>query len=263
MVIIAILETQKSMLQHRFVFNKRFEYNVDILPSKIAIWEAYKPFLKGSGIFSVYEKKSFISTSSSLSSRIRLEALYNNLSQTISRYKAASKRAEPNEFRVAELGGGTFITTRLISIIIEKANLSFKSFDVYDTFKGLPKSKYQPELDDLEGLFHGSLDKFHEKLSEFAFAKPIPGLVPSSLPEDDASQYDFVHIDLDLYEGTLGGLNHFFPRMKKLGIIQLDDYNSNPWDGVNDAVDEFLSCQNGDDYFFQAIPLGGAYIVKI
>ena len=51
--------------------------------------------------------------------------------------------------------------------------------------------------------------------------------------------------------------------MKKFGIIQLDDYNSNPWDGVNQAVDEFLSKQNPDQFFFQTIPLGEAYIVKV
>ena len=69
-----------------------------------------------------------------------------------------------------------------------KANLSFKSFDVYDTFKGLPKSKYQPELDDLEGLFH-SLDNFMKASS---LPSSHSGLVPA-LPEDDA-QYDFVHV---------------------------------------------------------------------
>ena len=250
------------MDKHKFIFNKKYEYNVEMHPSKIAIWEAYKPFLDGSGIFSVYEKNSFITTGSSLSSRIRLEMLYNNLSQTISRHQKNQSR-EKETFRVVELGGGTFITTRLISLIIEKAKLTSKSLEVYDTFQGLPKSRHQPELDDLEGLFHGSLEKFDEKISQFTFAKPVPGLIPDSLPKKDNRKYNFVHIDLDLYEGTLGSLQHFFQRMRKFGIIQLDDYNSNPWDGVNNAVDEFLATQNRNDFFFQTIPLGGAYIIKV
>ena len=71
------------MIQQKFIFNKRFEYNVDVLPSKIAIWEAYKPFLDDSGIFSIYEKDSFTSQGSSLSSKIRLESLYNNLNNHV------------------------------------------------------------------------------------------------------------------------------------------------------------------------------------
>ena len=250
------------MIQQEFIFNKRFKYNVDVLPSKIAIWEAYKPFLDDSGIFSIYEKESFTSQGSSLSSKIRLESLYNNLNKTLIRHQK-KQASTKKQYKAVELGAGTFISTRLISHTIHKSQLAHKSFDVYDTFQGLPKSKHQPELDDLKGLFSGSIEKFNSKLSDFSFARAIPGLIPDSLPKNDTFKYNFLHIDLDLYEGTLGGLEHFFPRMKKFGIIQLDDYNSNPWDGVNQAVDEFLSKQNPDQFFFQTIPLGGAYIVKV
>ena len=151
----------------------------------------------------------------------------------------------------------------MIATVMERSIRSEKTFHVYDTFKGLPGSDYQPELDDLKGLFIGTLEQFRNKIGSFRFTEARPGFVPKSLPNDDINIYDFVHLDMDLYEGTLGAMEHFFPRLRKGGIIHIDDYNINPWDGVNDAVDEYLSHQSPANYFIQTIPLGGAYVLKL
>ena len=164
---------------------------------------------------------------------------------------------------MVECGAGEFVSTMLIAKIILINNIKNKTFDIYDTFTGLPPSSFQPELLDLQGMFSSGIDEFNLKMSDFPFARPVVGLIPDTLPENDAQFYDFVHIDLDLYEGTKSALEHFFPRLKKRAIIQLDDYNSNPWFGVNKAVDEFLMSQDSDSFIFQTIPLGGAFIIKI
>ena len=247
----------------KFKFNSRCKYDVDVTPSRVAVWEHYQPYINGTGIFNLYDKTQFTTKGSSLSKKLRFESLYNNLAQTISNYKA---RVETNneEFSSVECGAGVALdSARLIATMMKRAEINSKSFDVYDTFEGLPESSFQPDLSDLKGLFSGSLENFKKQMSGFDFVKPVQGLIPDSLPIDDPKKYDFVHIDLDLYEGTIGALNHFYPRLKKMGIIQLDDYNTNPWVGVNKAVDEYLSHLAPNAFFFQPIPLGGGFILKI
>lgn len=248
----------------RFRFNQNETYDVEIHPAKIAVWEKYSPYSKSTGIFSLFDRERYVSskTGSSLSSKLRYECLFNNLTQVISRYKSNNKDADI-AFRVAECGAGVLNTAQIIARTIYRSKIRSKSFEIYDTFSGLPASDFQPELAHLEGIYSCSLDRFREKMNHYGFVRPIPGLIPESLPQNDNNVYDFVHIDLDLYEGTIGALSHFFPRMKRMGIIQLDDYNSIPWEGVNVAVDEYLMRQDPNLFFFQSIPLGGAYILNL
>ena len=206
----------------KFVFNKRFEYNVEVVPAKVAIWEAYKPFADKSGLFSLYRPEQFVTTGT-LSRALRFETLYNNLDKTISNYFFSRTQENTDDpFRAVECGSGEFITTRMIATVMERSIRSEKTFHVYDTFKGLPGSDYQPELDDLKGLFIGTLEQFRNKIGSFRFTEARPGFVPKSLPNDDINIYDFVHLDMDLYEGTLGAMEHFFPRLRKGGIIHIE-----------------------------------------
>ena len=238
-------------MHQKFRFNQNEIYDVEVHPAKIAVWEKYTPYAKSTGIFSLYERERYVSskTGTSLSSKIRYECLYNNLAQVISRYKSSHKDVA-TVFRVAECGAGVLNTAGIIANTIYQSKLKQKTFDIYDTFSGLPLSDFQPELAHLKGIYSCNLDKFEEKMKPYGFVRAVPGLVPESFPENDNQVYDFVHIDLDLYEGTLGALSHFFPRMKSMGIIQLDDYNSIPWEGVNVAVDEYLSGQDQELFSF-------------
>jgi O-methyltransferase len=63
----------------------------------------------------------------------------------------------------------------------------------------------------------------------------FPGSVPPAL---DSRRYSFVHLDVDLYESTLAGLQFFYPRMSPGGMILVHDYNA--WPGARKAVDEFM-----------------------
>ena len=62
-------------------------------------------------------------------------------------------------------------------------------------------------------------------LSSNDFITLYKGIIPKTLPSQDPDQYDFVHLDLDLYEGTIAALNYFYPRLNNHGNIQIDDYN--------------------------------------
>ncbi len=50
--------------------------------------------------------------------------------------------------------------------------------------------------------------------------------------------YCFVHFDVDLYEGTRGCLEYFYPRMQRGGIMISHDYSVLA--GVEKAFQEFF-----------------------
>ena len=48
-------------------------------------------------------------------------------------------------------------------------------------------------------------------------------------------------MDADIYSSTLDGLEYFYPRMSKGGVILFDDYNFPHAPGVAKAVQEFTN----------------------
>jgi predicted O-methyltransferase YrrM len=71
-------------------------------------------------------------------------------------------------------------------------------------------------------------------------------------------QFLFVSLDVDLYEPTKAGLEIFYPRMTKGGVILIDDYFSNTYLAVKKIVDEFCMTHN-----IPLIPIGDNYGVVI
>lgn len=64
------------------------------------------------------------------------------------------------------------------------------------------------------------------------------GYFPETTAGLENERYAFVHLDADLYQPTLSGLEYFYPRLNPGGVIIVHDYNHN-WPGVKQAVDEF------------------------
>lgn len=74
----------------------------------------------------------------------------------------------------------------------------------------------------------------------------------------DGKVYSFCHIDFDLRLPTLEALKFIFPKLKKNGILIIDDYNFINQDGVKAAVKEFgldlkacFQTQNGQLIYFK------------
>ena len=63
------------------------------------------------------------------------------------------------------------------------------------------------------------------------------------MPQNFNVTFDLVHIDVDLYVPVKGSLEWVKTRMKKNGVIIVDDYNQR-WPGCVKAVDEFISENN-------------------
>ena len=115
-----------------------------------------------------------------------------------------------------------------------------KHLYLFDTFEGLPTGG-----DFLKkGEYAGSYESVTRTLSSY---RDRITLHKGLFPEDTASsveqvRFSFVHLDMDLYDGTLGALRFFWPRMNPGGIILSHDYPA--LEGVRRAMDEFFSQEN-------------------
>jgi hypothetical protein len=55
------------------------------------------------------------------------------------------------------------------------------------------------------------------------------------------ARYCAVSLDCDLYDPMKSGLDFFYPRLNRGGILFLHDYSSGHWPGSKKAIDEFCN----------------------
>src|SRR4051812_29160370 len=122
------------------------------------------------------------------------------------------------------------------SKIIREAE-SEKTFHLFDTFAGLPKSNKEDELF-YEGLYKSSLEDVQKYLSGYRNLHFYKGLFPDTAGPIKDLSFSFVHLDVDLYESTHNALEFFWPRMVQGGVILSHDYSTVP--GVKTAFDNFF-----------------------
>jgi hypothetical protein len=65
------------------------------------------------------------------------------------------------------------------------------------------------------------------------------GLFPVTTEPVKDKAFSFVHLDADLYESTMAGLNFFYPRMSPGAILICHDYLTS--NGVNAAFRTFFA----------------------
>jgi hypothetical protein len=110
---------------------------------------------------------------------------------------------------------------------------------LFDTFAGLPGAGDYLK----KGEYAGSVATVSKTLDAY---KDRITLHPGIFPEDSAHavehmRFSFVHLDMDLYEGTLGALRFFWPRMNAGGVLLSHDYPL--LSGVVRAFREFFDGQ--------------------
>jgi O-methyltransferase len=146
---------------------------------------------------------------------------------------------------VAELGVYQGGGAKLIS--------EFKSdlpLHLFDTFGGMPEVDHAVDLYRKGDFSDTTIDSVKRYLKDYSNVHFHKGFFPDtagSLP--DGIEFCFVHLDVDLYESTLSGLNFFYPRLKKGGILISHDYNSRFCPGVKKAFDEFSADRNQEVIF--------------
>lgn len=90
-----------------------------------------------------------------------------------------------------------------------------------------------------------SLDDVQQNLFSTGYSREklhfIKGKVEDTIPQNAPADIALLRLDTDWYESTRHELIHLFPRLKKNGVLIIDDYGH--WKGARQAVDEFLAAQ--------------------
>jgi O-methyltransferase len=137
------------------------------------------------------------------------------------------------EGHFAELGVWKGLTARLIHHYAPERTLH-----LFDTFYGFDARDLDVELP--AGLFG---DTSVEAVMDKIAPRNDNILVHAGRFPDTAVQapvrFAFVHLDADLFAPTHAGLEFFYPRMSRGGIIVIHDYNA--WVGARHAVDQFFA----------------------
>jgi O-methyltransferase len=122
------------------------------------------------------------------------------------------------------------------------ASSSEKTLYVFDTFEGLPEPE-DSEKDQgswaKKGSFSASFEGVKSYLHQWPSIKINKGVFPASASALGDLRFAFVHLDVDLYRGTLDSLGWFYQRMSPGGIILSHDYNVCA--GVKQAFEEFFA----------------------
>ncbi len=132
----------------------------------------------------------------------------------------------------------------------KEINRIFFDRDLYlfDTFEGFDIRDIEIEVK--EGFSKSKVGDLSITSEELVMSKmPNPdrciikkGYFPESA-RGLSEKFCFVNLDLDLYKPTLEGLQFFMPLMVTGGIILVHDYFTRGYDGVLQAVNDFLKLE--------------------
>jgi O-methyltransferase len=148
------------------------------------------------------------------------------------------QRTQKLEGEIAELGVYRGGTAKLIATL--KGN---KNLHLFDTFAGMPGVRTDVDVHRAGDFDRTSLAEVKRYLDGFSGVFFHPGFFPDSARElaETAVRFSLVHLDMDIYESTKAGLEFFYPRMVKGGVILAHDYRNLGCPGVKQAIDEFFT----------------------
>ncbi len=109
---------------------------------------------------------------------------------------------------------------------------------LFDTFGGMPQSSTADKGVHRVKQYLCSLESVQQYLKDYKNVYFYPGLFPESAKTLPERRFSFVHLDVDLYESTLAGLEYFYPRLITGGVILSHDYSILA--GVKKAFQDFL-----------------------
>jgi O-methyltransferase len=152
--------------------------------------------------------------------------------ETYSIYSAVQQTAKVPGC-IAEVGVFQGGSSRLIC-----AAKGDREFHLFDTFAGLPEaSEHDPLFQ--KGGFAGSLDGVKKALQGYSNLHFHQGLFPASAAGLENLRFSFVHLDVDLYQSTKDGLEWFYPKLNRGGMLISHDYPEAK--GVVKAFQEFFA----------------------
>jgi O-methyltransferase len=138
-----------------------------------------------------------------------------------------------------------------------QAKLPETEFYLFDTFEGLPRPG-KLDLRFNERMFSVSEEMVCARLKRYSGWTILKGLFPGTAQAVESNKFSFVHLDVDLYESTLAGLEFFWPRMLEGGILVSHDYSQ--CEGVFRAFKDFF--QDQMDYRLIELPSTQVMVIK-
>lgn len=116
---------------------------------------------------------------------------------------------------------------------------------LFDTFEGFDEKDVLTEREN--NYSRAEVTNFSDTSVEYVRNRlPFPkqasfhqGYFPQTAEVLDDSSFALVSLDTDLYEPILAGLQYFYPRLSKGGMILLHDYNNTQFRGCKEAVHQY------------------------
>jgi O-methyltransferase len=148
---------------------------------------------------------------------------------------AWTRRAEKVPGDYAEVGVSGGGSAKLIA-----SAAGNRLLHLFDTFTGLPSLDASDDTVLFSpGDFAVGLAQVQAYLGPREQTAYYPGIFPGTAGPVADRRFAFVHLDMDLYEGTLGALEFFYPRLSPGAILVSHDYEDSA--GVRKAFDEFFA----------------------
>jgi hypothetical protein len=134
-----------------------------------------------------------------------------------------------------------------------------RTIHIFDSFEGL--SSPGPRDGDYwtTGALRSSEAVLKETLAPFDNYRVHKGWIPETFREVAALKFNFVHIDVDLYQPTRDSLDFFYDRLVPGGVTLMDDYGFKSCPGAKAAADEFFADRPEE---IVLLPTGQSLIVK-
>lgn len=176
-------------------------------------------------------------------------------------------------FNFAECGCFKGQSTYGISRILKDLNFQ-NNFYVFDSFEGglsdfqsqdkilLNKDITDSQIEKRKQQYSSDEYKVKENLKEFDFMRFFKGWIPTEFYNVKDLNFQFVHIDVDLYQPTYDSISFFYPRLTSGGIIVCDDYNFTDFPGAKTAWDEYFKEIDEKPKFIYEVPLGSIFLIK-
>lgn len=126
------------------------------------------------------------------------------------------------------------------AILAQAARSSGRRLVLFDTFSGFDDADRTNADRPSRAFTDTSLDEVKSFVGLDA-VEYVVGRFPDSLAKVKlAEHFAIVHLDCDLYQPTLAGIAHFYPRLSPGGLLIIHDYSSGRWSGCARAIDAFL-----------------------
>jgi O-methyltransferase len=160
----------------------------------------------------------------------------------------------PRGGAVAEFGAYKGYTACLLQSLIDDP------IWIYDSFEGLPEPDKGCAINFQKGKLAATREEVESTFRMYSQRQPkiIKGWFEQLTHEHLPEKFSFVHIDADMYAGTLAVLELVYPRLAVGGIVVIDDYGWSGLPGVKAAVDKFMGNRPERVYRLQTTGDSGA-----